>query len=74
MRIIEVRRFMHHFLVFINTQEDIKKIHNDKRFSLYADYSEKDKQWYGREYRFNNHIKTLQAAKKFVVKILKEDT
>ena len=72
MRIIEIRRFLDFFIVYVNTPEDIAKLKKDKRFSVYAIYEFANK-LQGYEFSFHTKAKTLKGAKQFVINVLGKD-
>ena len=71
MRIREVRRFLNHFMVFVNTPDDIKTLSKDARFTFYAGYIDKKHGFSGQEFKYAYKIRTLKAAKQFVTALLK---
>ena len=74
MRICELRRFLHDFVVFVNTEKDIEFLKKDSRFHLHSTYTDnKTRQLIGCEFRFKETYKTLKDAKKFVEGVLKDE-
>ena len=70
MRIIEVRRFLGDFVVFVNSKSDMRILKKDKRFSLHAFYRDKKNKFYGEEYRFQCEARHTIEAKEYIFKLL----
>lgn len=71
MRIVEVRKFLNEYVVYVNLRRDIQILKKDKRFHERSIYKISSKVL-GYEFSFNCPHHTLKDAKRFVKEILDE--